>query len=213
MALRTRARRRQSLPMTGPSRPPDSHPADIHASLELFEGLSRRQLKRLRRELTVTPISAGTVIGRQGDVGREFVVVLEGRVVVIHDDVPLAVLETGCHFGELPMLRSAHAPYQRASFHALGPAWIAVANRREFRTILDLFPLVADRVVELAEARLVFIDQLDAERDEARETPPGLLGLAEQEQMHRQYPVRRTDAQLVSPRRTTSGSERCRAGT
>ena len=159
-----------------------AHTSGIDSSLELFEGLSPRNMDRIRRLLTVLTLPAGKVLARQGELGRDFVIVLDGQVAVIHDGTPLAVLTTGCHFGELPMLYRDTSPHLRATLHALGPVRVAVSNRREFASMLDMFPVIKQRIWDLAERRETYISHLDAHH------------FVEKDRAHPGYPVHTLDA-------------------
>jgi len=53
------------------------------AAVPLFEGLSKKQLRLISQLATELEEPAGTVLIREGKIGHEFIVVVEGRRVLI----------------------------------------------------------------------------------------------------------------------------------
>lgn len=128
-----------------------------YGSHELFTGLDDRSLARLAESFMVLEVGPGDSLGRQGHVAPEFVVVLDGRIGVSLDGLPLVVLDAGSHFGAIPLLDDGSTPYGRASFDVLEPGLVAVAGRLEFAQILDSFPLVAERIRAIADVRRAYL--------------------------------------------------------
>lgn len=158
---RLRARRR---PTPVPAVPPvPTTPGDLrptladHPSHDLWVGLDQRTLERLSERFMILDVDAGDSLGRQGEAAPEFVVVLEGRIGVSIDGVPLAVLDAGSHFGSLPLLDDGPTPYRRASFDVLGPSRIGVAGRQQFAEILESFPVVAQRIRAITDVRRAYL--------------------------------------------------------
>jgi CRP-like cAMP-binding protein len=134
----------------------------LSASLDLFKGLKTEQLAEIGRHLSVIDVQPGQQLARQGEPARNFVTVLAGHVGVTIDGVPHAVLDAGTHFGAVPLLDKPSS-LTRATFTTMTPSRIAVANPREFREILDLFPVVALRVYLMTQARREFLADLARE--------------------------------------------------
>lgn len=128
-----------------------------YGSHELFAGLDQRTLARLSEWFVLVDLDAGDSLGRQGEVAPEFVVVLEGRVGVSLDGLPVAVLDAGSHFGSIPLLDDGPTPYQRASFNVLDPCRVALASRLQFASVLDDFPVVAQRIRAIADVRRAYL--------------------------------------------------------
>lgn len=129
----------------------------VYDHIDIFAGLSRRRLLKLGELLSVVDLAPGALVGRQGDPCREFAVIVAGAVAVSVDDQPLAVLDTGCHFGEIGLLDGVDKR-RRATVVTLEGTRFGVANRREFATMMDAFPTVADRVVAMADRRSSYIE-------------------------------------------------------
>jgi CRP-like cAMP-binding protein len=128
-----------------------------YGSNELFAGLDDRSLTQLSESFMVLDVEPGHSLGRQGEAAPEFVVVLEGRIGVSLDGLPLAVLDAGSHFGAIPLLDDGPAPYGRASFDVLESGRVAVAGRLEFGQILESYPLVAGRIRAIADVRRAYL--------------------------------------------------------
>lgn len=126
-------------------------------TLELFAGLDRRELDRLAKHFVIVDVTEDDALARQGEPATEFVVVLSGRIGVSLDGLALAVLDRGAHFGALPLLDGGAGRFSRASFYVLEPSRVAVAHRHEFFRIMDAFPLVGGRIVQLAEIRRAYL--------------------------------------------------------
>jgi CRP-like cAMP-binding protein len=151
--LKLSAKRRLSSRLSRRSRP--APPLD--GTLELFVGLNRPELVRLAKHFTILDVTDHDSLARQGEPTSEFVVVLDGRIGVSLDGLPLAVLDPGAQFGALPLLDGASGRFSRASFYVMEPSRIAVAYRHEFFRIMDDFPLVGRRIVQLAEVHRAYL--------------------------------------------------------
>lgn len=141
---------------------PTRHPAvgPFSASHDLFRGLGRSQLATLADYLEVRECRIGESVGRQDEPATQFVIVLDGQIGVTIDGVPTAVLDGGSHFGAVPLLDGGTALH-RASFDVLVPTSIAVADPRQFRSILDDFPTIAIGVYAMTRVRRDYLARLD----------------------------------------------------
>ena len=126
-------------------------------SHELFVGHDRGQLTRLGRYFRVVEVPAGKTLGRQGHVAREFVTILRGEVGVTIDGIPHAVLDDGSYFGALPLLADAPGALHSASFTAMTPTRVAVADTAEFHSMLSEYPLIAQRVRAMTDVRRAYL--------------------------------------------------------
>ena len=92
--------------------------ASVLKKVALFEGLTQGQLTKVASIAQARKFDGGAFLFREGDVGHEMYVIVEGRVR-ISKDVPgigeeaLAILEKGQYFGEMAVIddnpRSADA--------------------------------------------------------------------------------------------------------
>jgi CRP-like cAMP-binding protein len=130
---------------------------ELDGSLELFVGLDRQDLARLARHFSFVEVNDGASLARQGDPASEFVVVLTGRIGVSLDGMPLAVFDPGAQFGAVPLIDGSPGRFSRASFDVLEPSMIAIADRNQFFEILKNFPVVGQRILQIAEVRRAYL--------------------------------------------------------
>ena len=81
------------------------------ASVPLFSQCSKAQLREIARVADELTVKAGTVLARQGDVGRELFVIVNGTASVTRDGQPVATIGQGGFVGELAVI--AHVPEKR----------------------------------------------------------------------------------------------------
>lgn len=159
----SRVWRRRSTAQRPPV-PVQRRPVVLDHHFELFRDISKREFKRIEELFTIRDVPQGHLLARQGDVAREFFLLLEGRVAISIDDMPNVVLDQGCHFGEMPLLDASGKRTRMATAHTLEPSRIAVANRRQFRAMLDISPTVARRVTMLAIGRQAYVAAVRSEQ-------------------------------------------------
>ncbi|MGI9604384.1 MAG: cyclic nucleotide-binding domain-containing protein [Acidimicrobiales bacterium] len=119
---------------------------------ELMTGLSRRRRRRLLGQMSATEVSSGQVLTEQGARGREFFVLTGGHVEVRVDGEPVAEVEPGDFFGEISLLSGLP---RTATVVAGEDATLEVMNRREFATVLDMWPAFALEVEKQATLRMI----------------------------------------------------------
>lgn len=107
------------------------------AEVPLFEGLSKKQLRRVSSLAMQIERPAGTVLTTEGDVGHEFMIVLEGEIEVRHDDRVVATRAPGSYFGEIALVD--HRP-RTATVVATSPVVLKVIGQREFTGLLPRPP-------------------------------------------------------------------------
>jgi len=121
----------------------------------LFEGLSRKELASLARVTEDIEFEAGTELCREGSVGREFFVVVDGEVEVTRGGKRLPN-RGGAFFGEIALLTEAK---RTATVTAKTPLRCFVLTKRDFQRVLDENPLVERKVLRaLAERLLDYAD-------------------------------------------------------
>ena len=132
-----------------------TRPSDrLHKRLEmsLFDGCTTRELRRIDSLSTEASRGTGHVLCREGDVGRECFVLLDGYVDVDmhhrHDTVG-----RGAMLGEIALL----SPYGRrtATLTAHTDITVLVLSRTEFAQVMTGLPTVAHRVLREAARRLI----------------------------------------------------------
>ena len=126
------------------------------ARIPLFEGLSKKQLSQVSSLMTPLDLKAGKVIARQGEVGREFLILLEGQVEVARDGKIIAVRGPGDFIGEIALLDNRP---RTATVTARTDVVVEVLNRGEFASLLAEAPELSSQVMATMARRLAAIDR------------------------------------------------------
>ena len=125
----------------------------------LFEGLSKKELRELARATEDLKIEAGTVLCKEGSLGREFFVIVEGVAEVTKDGKRLATRQAGEFFGEIALLTTTK---RTATVTAKTPIRCFILTRGDFRRVLDESPTVERKVMRaLAERLLSYTEDQD----------------------------------------------------
>lgn len=119
--------------------------------IDLFSELSKRDLKAVSKLMSEVHVRAGTDLMREGQAGREFMVILDGEATVRRGRRVLARVGTGDFLGELAII--AGLP-RTATVTADTDMTVSVLNRREFSSLLDAQPRIARKVLVGAVRRL-----------------------------------------------------------
>jgi CRP/FNR family cyclic AMP-dependent transcriptional regulator len=121
--------------------------------LPLFATATRTELINISRQLTELTVPAGSVLVREGALGREFMILLNGEAVVSQGGRPIATLGRGDLVGEMALLQDHGMGQRNATVTATSDAVIYVGSPSEFRQILSAAPSVAEKVRQTAAAR------------------------------------------------------------
>jgi CRP-like cAMP-binding protein len=117
----------------------------------LFSELSKKELKAVGRLLTPVKVAQGTVLAREGDLGREAMYIASGTASVERDGTKVATLGPGEFFGELALLTGAR---RIAMVTAETDMVVAALSRQEFASLLDASPRIAQKILVDAVRRL-----------------------------------------------------------
>ncbi len=117
----------------------------------LFEGLSKKELQELARVADDMEVEAGRVIAREGDVGREFFVLMEGEVRVDRGGKELGLRGPGDFIGEISILEDMP---RTATVTAVTPLRFFVLSARAFRGVVEEHPEVESKVLRALARRL-----------------------------------------------------------
>jgi len=125
----------------------------------LFEGLSNKELRELARATEDLKIEAGTVLCKEGSLGREFFVIVDGVAEVTKGGKRLATRQAGEFFGEIALLTTTK---RTATVTAKTPIRCFILTRGDFRRVLDESPSVERKVMQaLAERLLSYTEEQD----------------------------------------------------
>jgi CRP/FNR family transcriptional regulator, cyclic AMP receptor protein len=121
------------------------------ANVMLFSSCSRKELAAIATLATEVGVAAGSVLARQGEAGREFYVILDGKARVSIDGKDVAMLGPGEFFGEMSLLDQGP---RVATVVAETPMELAVLDPREFTSLVEEHPGVARKVLKTLAHRL-----------------------------------------------------------
>jgi len=121
------------------------------AVVPLFEGLSKKQLRRISSLMTRIDRPAGQVLTREGERGSEFFIVLEGELEVRQGDRVIATHQSGDYLGEIALVDKRP---RTATVVARTPVSVEVLNRREFVSLLAEAPEFSEQIMATMARRL-----------------------------------------------------------
>jgi CRP-like cAMP-binding protein len=125
------------------------------ASVPLFAACSKKDLQRIARASDEAHIPEGRQLVRQGDVGRECFVIVEGNVAVERNGKKIATLGPGAYFGEMSLLDKGP---RTATVTALTPLTVLVLGPREFSGVLEEVPELAHKLLSTLAGRVRELD-------------------------------------------------------
>ena len=124
---------------------------EMLAQVSLFAGLSKGQLQDISSLATRLDLPSGRQLTRQGAVGQEFIIVLQGDVEVVVDGDVVATPGAGECYGEIALLDSRP---RTATVVATSDVIVDVIGRREFRELLARQPKIAEQLQRTMAERL-----------------------------------------------------------
>ena len=126
--------------------------ADALAKAPLFRNLSRNDLVGLAKVTEDLEVDEGKVLAREGDIGHEFFVIVDGEVDVAKGDETVRKLGPGDFFGEIALIWES--PRRTATVTAAAPVRLFVLTRQAFRGLIDHHPDIEEKVLEALEERV-----------------------------------------------------------
>jgi CRP/FNR family transcriptional regulator, cyclic AMP receptor protein len=115
------------------------------ASVPLFEGLTKRQMKKVAEAAEVVDYMAGHSIVKEGDIGDSFFVVLVGQAKVTVKGRTVNRSLPGDHFGEISLLDGGP---RTASVVSETPMTMLMMTRPNFLTVLEDDPQISIALME-----------------------------------------------------------------
>jgi CRP/FNR family transcriptional regulator, cyclic AMP receptor protein len=128
---------------------------DHLGEIDLFRRCTRRQLHELSKLTTELDVDRGTVLCREGEIGRECFVVGRGEATVTIAGEHVATLGPGEFFGELALLDGER---RVATVTAATDMGLVVLSRRDFEALLDAMPTVSRQILRSVGHRLRVAD-------------------------------------------------------
>ena len=117
----------------------------------LFSGCDRKEISQIASLTTELEVPSGKVLAREGEPGREFYVILDGKADVEIGGKQVATLGAGDFFGEMALLDQGP---RVATVTAASDMEVAVLDPREFSSLIEEYPGVARKVLKVMASRL-----------------------------------------------------------
>jgi CRP/FNR family transcriptional regulator, cyclic AMP receptor protein len=124
---------------------------ELLKNVPLFAGCSKSELQRIASLADELDLGDGATLIREGERGREFIVIAEGTVKVTRNGTKLRDLGAGDFIGEIALV--ADVP-RTATVTATSPVRLLVVTDRAFRGLLEQMPSIAKKVLQSLGERL-----------------------------------------------------------
>ncbi len=121
------------------------------AEIAIFSELSKREHKAVARLMTELDVKEGATLTRQGEAGREFMIISSGTAKVEIDGVTVAHLGPGDFLGELAVISGTP---RTATVTATSTMVVEILNRREFMAMLDESAKLGRKIRSLSASRI-----------------------------------------------------------
>jgi CRP-like cAMP-binding protein len=121
------------------------------ANVMLFSGCDGKEISHIASLATEIEVPEGKVLAREGEPGREFYVILDGKADVEIGGKQVATLGAGDFFGEMALLDQGP---RVATVTAASDMEVAVLDPREFVSLIEEHPAVARKVLKVMAGRL-----------------------------------------------------------
>ena len=139
-------------------RSPDMKTDMLHR-VPLFADLNRKQLREVARMADELRIEAGRVLMREGELGRELFIILEGRASATRDGHHLGDVGPGDAVGEMALID--HGP-RTATVVATDPMDVLIVSGRAFDHLKEVVPGLTDALLKTTVRRLREADAIIA---------------------------------------------------
>ena len=124
---------------------------DTLKNINIFSECSKSELRAISRLITQVNKRKGANLTVEGTPGREFLIIVEGKATVRRKGKVIATLGPGDFFGELAVV--AGVP-RTATVTADTDMVLEALDRREFASLLDESPKLAQKILKGAVKRL-----------------------------------------------------------
>ncbi len=126
--------------------------AEALARTPLFSTLSRRDLLALAKCTEDLEVDEGKVLAREGEIGHEFFVIVQGEVSVSKGGRQVRTLGPGDFFGEIALVWDS--PRRTATVTATTPLRFFVLTRQSFKSLVERHGELERSVLEALEDRV-----------------------------------------------------------
>jgi CRP-like cAMP-binding protein len=124
---------------------------ELLRGVPLFAGCSKSELQQVAQLADELDLAEGATLIREGERGREFIVVAEGTVDVTRGGKTIRTLGSGDFIGEIALV--VDRP-RTATVTATSPVRILVVTDRAFARLLEQVPTISLKVMQSLGERL-----------------------------------------------------------
>ena len=124
---------------------------DLMKAVPLFTGCSKTELQKLAALADELDLGEGATLIREGERGREFIVIVDGTVRVTRGGKQLRDLGAGDFIGEIALVSDVP---RTATVTATSPVRLLVVTDRAFRGLIEQMPSIATKVLQSLGQRL-----------------------------------------------------------
>jgi CRP-like cAMP-binding protein len=118
---------------------------DTLRRLPLFAGISTRELRAVSQVVDEIDVPAGYALTREGEPGRELLLIVDGGAEVSRDGVRINRVRDGDLVGEIAVLTRGS---RTATVTTTRPTRAFVMTARDFWTLLERIPSLRFKVLE-----------------------------------------------------------------
>ncbi len=124
---------------------------ELIKAVPLFAHCSNKELDRLTSELDEIEMPSGKVLARQGEPGREFVVLVDGTAEVTKDGRRINLLGSGDFMGEIALISGGP---RTATVTTTSDSDLLILTARSFARVTKEMPSVQASVLKALSERL-----------------------------------------------------------
>ena len=124
---------------------------ELLKGVPLFAGCSKVELQRVASLADELDLADGATLIREGERGREFIVVVDGTVRVTRKGKKIRDLGAGDFIGEIALVSDVP---RTATVTATSPVRLLVVTDRAFRGLIEQTPSIATKVLQSLGERL-----------------------------------------------------------
>jgi CRP-like cAMP-binding protein len=124
---------------------------DLMKGVPLFSGCSKAELQKIAGLADELDLAEGATLIREGERGREFIVVVDGTVRVTRGGKKVRDLGAGDFIGEIALVSDVP---RTATVTATSPVRLLVVTDRAFRGLIEQMPSIATKVLQSLGQRL-----------------------------------------------------------
>lgn len=126
------------------------------ANVPIFASCTPEEIAAIDAVTQDSVFEPGQIIVTQGTPGQAFYLILRGRVEILRDGTSLGALGPGDFFGEMSLLDQAP---RSATIRAIDHATCLMLSSWDFKSLLELHPAIAIRLLEVLSRRLRVADE------------------------------------------------------